>query len=89
MSQGFQVVGLDAAEFAPLFAVPPETLASRGMRRVVADSDVGFPCRVSLQDASAGAAQCGIVVPAPHARFGRLPIVNSSVPPARMSSTRR
>ena len=31
-----------------------DELITRGARRVTADADHGFPCRVSLQDASAG-----------------------------------
>lgn len=50
----FRLSGLDPAPFAPLFALDDAGLARRGMRRVVADSDPGYPCRVSLQDASVG-----------------------------------
>jgi hypothetical protein len=46
--------GLDAAQFAPLFALGDEELASAGIRRVVADSKRGFPCRVTLEDAEPG-----------------------------------
>ncbi|MDH7453163.1 DUF1203 domain-containing protein [Luteimonas composti] len=47
----FQLSGLDPARFEPLFALDDPALRRRGMRRVVADSDSGYPCRVSLQDA--------------------------------------
>jgi hypothetical protein len=50
----FRVVALDAAEFAPLFALDAAGLRGRGMRRVVADERPGFPCRVSLVDAEPG-----------------------------------
>lgn len=50
----FRLSGLDPAPFAPLFALDDVALAARGMRRVVADSDSGYPCRVSLEDARAG-----------------------------------
>jgi hypothetical protein len=50
----FRIVGLDPTAFEPLFALPDAELAARGMRRVHADADLGFPCRTSLADAAAG-----------------------------------
>ena len=50
----FRLSGIDPAPFAPLFALDDAGLAARGMRRIVADSDSGYPCRVSLEDARAG-----------------------------------
>lgn len=50
----FRLSGLDPVPFAPLFALDDATLAARGMRLVVADSDSGYLCRVSLEDARAG-----------------------------------
>jgi Protein of unknown function (DUF1203) len=50
----FQLVGLAAEHFVPLFVLPPAELASLGIRRVRATSKPGFPCRVSLADAEAG-----------------------------------
>jgi hypothetical protein len=50
----FRIVGLDPTAFEPLFALPDAELAARGMRRVHADADFGFPCRTSLADAAAG-----------------------------------
>ncbi len=50
----FRLVGLDADAFEALFALPSAELEARGMRRVVADADHGFPCRVSLEDARVG-----------------------------------
>jgi hypothetical protein len=50
----FRIVGLDPTAFEPLFALPDAELAARGMRRVHADADFGFPCRASLADAAAG-----------------------------------
>src|SRR5690606_11700092 len=38
----------------PLFAMTEAELAVRGARRVTADADRGFPCRISLEDARAG-----------------------------------
>lgn len=50
----FRAVGLSAAPFDALFALDDEALAARGMRRVIADSKPGYPCRVSLEDAEPG-----------------------------------
>jgi hypothetical protein len=50
----YRIAGLPAAEFADLFALDPAALAARGGRRVTADADAGYPCRVALADARAG-----------------------------------
>jgi hypothetical protein len=50
----FQIHALPDALFAGLFRLPDDDLRARGMRRVIADSNPGFPCRVSLQDADIG-----------------------------------
>lgn len=50
----YSIAGLPPEDFAPLFALPDDHLAVRGARLVVADTDRGYPCRVSLQDARAG-----------------------------------
>ena len=50
----YRIAGLDPAEFAPLFAMDDEELEVRGARRVTADADRGFPCRVTLEDARSG-----------------------------------
>lgn len=50
----YRITGLTPDTFAPLFAMNDAELAARHARRVVADADAGFPCRVSLQDARAG-----------------------------------
>jgi hypothetical protein len=50
----FRLLGLDPAPFGPLFDLPDAQLHARGIRRVRADKDAGFPCRVSLRDAAAG-----------------------------------
>lgn len=50
----FRFTGLSPKQFAPLFALSDSELLARGMRRVVADSKPGFPCRVSLEDAEPG-----------------------------------
>lgn len=50
----YVVSSLPAEPFAPLFSMNEEVLAARGARRVVADAPLGFPCRVSLDDARPG-----------------------------------
>jgi Protein of unknown function (DUF1203) len=48
-----QITGLDPAPFASLFT-DDAALAARNGRRVIADAPIGFPCRVSLEDAQPG-----------------------------------
>lgn len=50
----YRIDGLAPETFAPLFALDDEALRAHGMRRVVADSPTGYPCRVSLSEAAAG-----------------------------------
>ena len=50
----FRISALPIAPFAPLFALPDDALPALGARRVVADGDGGYPCRVSLRDAEPG-----------------------------------
>jgi hypothetical protein len=50
----FRLVGLDADNFEPFFAMSVDELAALGAHRVVADESFGFPCRVSLVDADVG-----------------------------------
>jgi len=50
----FRISGLPAEPFAELFSLSDEALAERRAMRVVADSDSGFPCRISLTDARRG-----------------------------------
>ena len=50
----YAITGLAPDGFAPLFALSDAELAARGVRRIVAEADGGYPCRVSLEDASAG-----------------------------------
>jgi hypothetical protein len=50
----YRIAGLDPAPFAPLWAMDAEELERHRARRVVADDDFGFPCRVALEDAQAG-----------------------------------
>jgi hypothetical protein len=50
----FQLAGIPYEPFAPLFALSDEELEKINARRVVADSPVGYPCRVCLADAAIG-----------------------------------
>lgn len=55
-AMSFVIRGLSPDPFRPLFALDAAALAARNIRRVVADADRGFPCRVTLQDARQGEA---------------------------------
>ena len=50
----YRIEGLSPEPFRALFGLSDETLAERGALRVVADKPVGFPCRITLEDASPG-----------------------------------
>ena len=50
----FQLLGLPAAPFAPLFSLSEAELSEIHAQRVVATSNPGYPCRVSLDDAEIG-----------------------------------
>ena len=50
----FRIMGLPRAAFAQYFIMSPAKLAQMGARRVIADADRGFPCRITLDDARAG-----------------------------------
>ena len=50
----YMIKGLPRDRFADLLGRSHAELAAQGARRVVADKDFGFPCRVSLKDAAAG-----------------------------------
>lgn len=50
----YRITGLSPARFVPLFAMTDRELQRRRARRVTADADCGFPCRVSLEDARKG-----------------------------------
>lgn len=50
----FRLVGLAPAAFDPLFALDDAQLRARGIRRVRADTQPGYPCRISLQDSQPG-----------------------------------
>ena len=50
----YRIDGLSPEPFAALFELDDERLAARGARRVTAGADSGYPCRISLEEASAG-----------------------------------
>jgi hypothetical protein len=50
----YQLRGLEPALFESLFDLDDAALAARGMRRLRADQPVGYPCRISLEDAPVG-----------------------------------
>lgn len=50
----FQVVALPSDRFSSLIGADEEVLRSHGARRLVVDQFPGYPCRVSLTDASVG-----------------------------------
>ena len=51
---GFQISALNIDQFSHLFGQDQVALANQGVQRIVVDSNPGFPCRVSLQDAEVG-----------------------------------
>lgn len=50
----YELRGLEPAQFEKYFELDDAALAERGMRWMTADQPVGFPCRISLQDAPVG-----------------------------------
>lgn len=51
----FLIFALSAHRFSHLYGQSDETLKAIGVKTVIADKEVGFPCRVSLVDAPKGA----------------------------------
>lgn len=50
----FRIQALPAETFAELFALSDDALRAHDVRSVTADASGGYPCRVSLQDATEG-----------------------------------
>lgn len=50
----YVVSGLPLEPFRPLFGLSEAALAERGVIRKTVDAPVGFPCRVTLEDAQPG-----------------------------------
>ena len=51
---GYQVIALDAAEFAHLYGLDDDELAKLGVERHTVREKPGYPCRVSLEDCEVG-----------------------------------
>ncbi len=54
MSEQFQVKALPAGQFAALWELSASELQQRSAQLIAVDSEVGYPCRISLQDAPVG-----------------------------------
>jgi hypothetical protein len=54
MHSDFQFVALPVERFTSLFSMDDAELASIGAKRMTVDENPGYPCRVSLTDASIG-----------------------------------
>jgi hypothetical protein len=50
----YRVVGLDPEPYRPLFGLPDDELAERGIVRMTVTEKPSFPCRVSLTDRDLG-----------------------------------
>ena len=50
----YRIRGLDPATFRPLFGLPDEELAERGIVRMTVTEKPSFPCRVTLVDREVG-----------------------------------
>ena len=50
----YSIAGLPVEPFKPFFGAPEDELARNHIVRVAADSPVGYPCRVLLEDAKLG-----------------------------------
>ena len=54
MKTSFRIVGLQRAQFEPLFSMNEKELSAKGARRMTVDAKPGFPCRIGLADAEIG-----------------------------------
>lgn len=54
MTATFQIHGLSASLFAPLFELPDQELCEQGVVRVIAPPASTLPCRVSLDEVAPG-----------------------------------
>ena len=50
----YVISGLSADPFRPLFGLTDAELAARNVLRVTSDAEVGYPCRVRLEDVPPG-----------------------------------
>jgi len=51
---GFVIAGIDPAPFLPLYGLDDAALAERGVIRMRSDAEIGFPCRITLEDVPPG-----------------------------------
>ena len=54
MTSDFQIVAISREYFEHLFSMSDAELSEHDARRMIVDSNPGFPCRVSLTDAEVG-----------------------------------
>lgn len=54
MAHSFRLLGISPEPFEPLFLLSDEALKAHGATRRIALERPGYPCRVSLEDASVG-----------------------------------
>ena len=54
MAHSFQILGISHEQFEPLFLLSDEQLQEHGAKRRIATESPGYPCRISLEDASVG-----------------------------------
>lgn len=54
MTPSFQLVGIRHEPFEPLFLLSEDQLKEHGAQRLIATESPGYPCRISLEDASVG-----------------------------------
>ena len=54
MAHSFQLLGINPEQFEPLFLLSDEQLKEHGAVRRIATEIPGYPCRISLEDASVG-----------------------------------
>ena len=52
--RSFQLIGLESGQFEHLFDLTDPELEARNIRRLRADAEFGFPCRICLEDARSG-----------------------------------
>jgi len=50
----YRISGLDPRKFQPLFELNDETLKERSVGRIKVEQEPGYPCRITLRDASIG-----------------------------------
>lgn len=67
----YRITGIDPASFRPLVVLDDAALEALGARRMIADSQPGYPCRVTLEDAALG--ETLILVPHAHMTDTRSP----------------